>query len=139
MPPWPEGGYVAYRSCESKRREAKANESIAPSCATVLWWEYARLFYIWEREMTAIEKREAITIRFPARVIESIRQAKDEDESLNDFVVRVLEKEARWVKARKAHEDIVQLGKRIMARHGGPLPDSTQMIRELREGRGRYD
>ncbi len=89
--------------------------------------------------MTTMEKREAITIRFPARVIEAVRQAKDEDESLNDFVVRVLEKEARWVKARKAHEDIVQLGNRIMARHGGPLPDSTQMIRDLREGRGRYD
>ncbi len=89
--------------------------------------------------MATTEKREAITIRFPARVLEAIREAKAEEESLNDFVVRVLEKEARWTRARKAHAEIVKLGERIMARHGGPLPDSTQLIRDLREGRGRYD
>jgi len=98
----------------------------------------ARLFYIQERDMTTMEKREAITIRFPARVIEAVRLAKHEEESLNDFVVRVLEKEARWVRARKAHADIVKLREEIRERTG-VHPDSTQLIRDLREGRGRYD
>ena len=88
--------------------------------------------------MTSTEKWESITIRFPVRVLKAIRAVIGE-ESLNDFVVRVLEKEARWMRARKAHEEIVKLGERIMARNGGPLPDSTQLIRDLREGRGRYD
>ena len=89
--------------------------------------------------MATTEKREAITIRFPARVLAAVREAKATDESLNDFIVRVLEKEARWLGARRVHDEIVKLGDRIMARHGGPLPDSTPLIRNLREGGGRYD
>ena len=37
-----------------------------------------------------------------------MRGAKHEDESLNDFVVRVREEETRWMRARKAHEEIVK-------------------------------
>jgi hypothetical protein len=88
--------------------------------------------------MAITEVREAITIRFPSRVLDSVREAKEDAESLNDFVVRVLEKEARWIKARKAHAAIVELREEIRKRTG-VQPDSTQLIRDLREGRGRYD
>lgn len=48
-------------------------------------------------------KREALTIRFPAELLQKIRALKREDESLNDLIVQALEKEMKWRSAWAAH------------------------------------
>ncbi|CAN5220848.1 hypothetical protein BH18CHL2_BH18CHL2_10520 [soil metagenome] len=80
--------------------------------------------------------REALTIRFPAEVLEHARRYKTADQSLNDFVVTSVEREARRRQMAQALDALDENRERIAAR-AGVLPDSTPMIRQLREGIGR--
>lgn len=85
-----------------------------------------------------MEEREAITIRFPAGVLEKARQLKAADESLNDLVVEATKREIRYRQGLRAHEDIVRIRQQIEARTG-IHPDSTPLIRAIREGEARRD
>jgi hypothetical protein len=80
--------------------------------------------------------REAVTIRFPQDVLALARRVKARDESLNEFVVNAVEDVARRRRTREALDAMRALRERIAAR-GGVRSDSTQLIRELREGIGR--
>lgn len=83
-------------------------------------------------------EREALTIRFPAKLLQKIRALKRENESLNDLVVQALEKEMKWRSAWAAHEQIQIIREQIKQRTG-VHPDSVPLIRQLREGEGRRD
>ncbi|MCC5634860.1 hypothetical protein LC593_03155 [Nostoc sp. CHAB 5844] len=83
-------------------------------------------------------EREALTIRFPAKLLQKIRALKREDESLNDVVVQALEKEMKWRSAWAAHEQIQIIRERVKQRTG-VHPDAVPLIRQLREGEGRRD
>ncbi len=80
--------------------------------------------------------REAVTIRFPKEVLDDARRAKPEDQSFNEFVVDVVAREARL---RRGREALARIDERRQAvfRRTGLQPDSTVLIRELREARAR--
>jgi len=82
--------------------------------------------------------REALTIRFPAELLQKMRALKQADESLNDLVVHALEKEMKWRSAWAAHEQIQALREQVKQRTG-VHPDSAPLIRQLRQGEGRRD
>ncbi|MBE9007183.1 hypothetical protein IQ259_19455 [Fortiea sp. LEGE XX443] len=83
-------------------------------------------------------EREALTIRFPAKLLQKIRALKREDESLNDLVVQALEKEMKWRSAWVAHEQIQIIREQVKQRTG-VHPDPVPLIRRLREGEARRD
>ncbi|MFB2768071.1 YlcI/YnfO family protein [Pelatocladus sp. BLCC-F211] len=83
-------------------------------------------------------EREALTIRFPAKLLEKIRALKRDNESLNDLVVEALEKEMKWRSAWLAHEQIQTIREQVKQRTG-VHPDPVPLIRQLREGEGRRD
>lgn len=83
-------------------------------------------------------EREALTIRFPAKLLEKIRALKRDNESLNDLVVEALEKEMKWRSAWLAHEQIQTIREQVKQRTG-VHPDATPLIRQLREGEDRRD
>jgi hypothetical protein len=83
-------------------------------------------------------EREALTIRFPAKLLEKIRALKRDNESLNDLVVQALEKEMKWRSAWLAHEQIQTIREQVKQRTG-VHPDPTPLIRQLREGEDRRD
>lgn len=82
------------------------------------------------------QSRDALTIRIPAPLLARARDVKDDRESLNDVIVEALDREVRRREGVRAVADIVALRERIAA-ETGPQPDSTALIRELREGRQR--
>jgi hypothetical protein len=83
-------------------------------------------------------EREAVTIRFPADLLQKIRALKRDDESLNELVVQALEKEIKWRSAWVAHEQIQTIREQVQQRTG-VHPDSAPLIRQLRGGEGRRD
>lgn len=80
-------------------------------------------------------EREALTIRFPAQLLQKIRTLKRDDESLNELVVQALEKEIKWRSAWAAHGQIQTIREQVK-RRTGVHPDSVPLIRQLREGEG---
>jgi predicted CopG family antitoxin len=81
-----------------------------------------------------VSVREALTIRIADDVLRSARELKDERESLNDFVTTAIEREIRRRRGIQAVQSIREL------QEGATLqPDSTTLIRALREGDERRD
>ena len=78
-------------------------------------------------------QRESLTIRFPPDLLAQAKALKIEDESFNDLVVGALKQEVSRRQAIAAHERIHQRREAILKRTG-IQPDSSQEIRELREG-----
>lgn len=83
-------------------------------------------------------EREALTIRFPAKLLQKIRELKRDDESLNELVIQALEREVKWRSAWAAHEQIQTIREQVKQRTG-VHPDPVPIIRQLREGEGRRD
>jgi hypothetical protein len=83
-------------------------------------------------------EREAVTIRFPAKLVRQAKQLKDSGESFNELVVEAVEREVRRRRAMAAHESIVARRAEIKAKTG-VQPDITALIRSLREGSGRRE
>lgn len=83
-----------------------------------------------------MESREALTIRFPHRILVKAREIKTDRESLNEFVVDAVEREIQRRQGLAAYDEILRVREEIRA-ESGVQPDSTPMIRELREGIGR--
>jgi len=85
-----------------------------------------------------MEEREALTIRLRAGLLAQVRKHKSQDESLNDLVIKALEREVRYRQGVAAHHRIVSRREKIREKTG-TQPGSTDLIRQLREGWGRYD
>lgn len=85
-----------------------------------------------------MDTREALTIRFPAMLLNQARGLKDERESLNDLVVEAVEREVRRRQGLTAYEEIARVRERVRSR-GGLQPDSTPLVRSLRTGTERRD
>ncbi|OKH20214.1 hypothetical protein NIES593_19655 [Hydrococcus rivularis NIES-593] len=83
-------------------------------------------------------EREAVTIRFPAKLVRQAKQLKYGGESFNELVVEAVEREVRRRRALSAHESIVARRAEIKAKTG-VQPDATALIRALREGEGRRE
>lgn len=83
-----------------------------------------------------IEEREALTVRFPTQLLAQVRKHKSQDESLNDLVVKALEREMRYRQGLAAHYRIVARREKIREKTG-TQPNSMDLIRQLREGEGR--
>ncbi|MBF2020031.1 MAG: hypothetical protein IGR93_08005 [Hydrococcus sp. C42_A2020_068] len=83
-------------------------------------------------------EREAVTIRFPAKLVRQAKQLKYGGESFNELVVEAVEREVRRRRALSAHENIVARRTEIKAKTG-VQPDATALIRALREGEGRRE
>ena len=82
------------------------------------------------------DRREAITIRLPARLVARVRNVRSATESLNDVLVEAVEREVRRRQALGAYDATTLLREEIL-RDSGISADSSSMIRELREGSGR--
>lgn len=83
-------------------------------------------------------EREAVTIRFPAKLVRQAKQLKYGGESFNELVVEAVEREVRRRRALSAHESIVARRAEIKAKTG-VQPDATVLIRALRKGEGRRE
>jgi predicted transcriptional regulator len=83
-------------------------------------------------------KREAVTIRFPADLVRKAKQLKNGKESFNELVVEALEQEVKRRRAWTAHQSVIARRAEIRAKTG-THPDSTPLIRSLREGEGRRE
>lgn len=80
-----------------------------------------------------MSEREALTVRFPAGLLAQLRLHKSLDESLNDLVIKALEREVRYRRGLAAHHRIVERREKIREKTG-TQPNSTDSIRQLREG-----
>ena len=80
--------------------------------------------------------RRAITIRFPAALVDDARKRTTPDESFNDLVVGALEREARRRRALATLEQINEFRRRVWAGLG-TQPSSAPLIRRMREERVR--
>ncbi len=87
-------------------------------------------------EGAAMDRREALTVRVSVNLLARARATRAERESLNDVIVQALDREARRREGLRAVQDLVAARERITTA-SGPQPDSTALIRELREGRQR--
>jgi hypothetical protein len=89
----------------------------------------------WYQEMGST--REAMNVRFPADVMAQLRaESETTRESVNQIVVEAVAAEIQRRQTERALRDIHELGARLQARArttGRWAPDSTDMIRELRE------
>lgn len=83
-----------------------------------------------------MEPRQAVTIRFPAELLDRARTVRGGAESFNDLVVESLEKEVRRRQGLVVLGEIRCLREQIKA-ESGIHPDSVPLIRALREGEGR--
>lgn len=81
-------------------------------------------------------QRESITIRFPSGLLSQAKSLKVDEESFNDLVVEALELEVRRRQAIAAHGRIQSRRQSILERTG-VQPSSSDVIRELRSGKGR--
>ena len=79
-----------------------------------------------------MEKREALTVRFPTGLLAQARLHKSQDESLNDLVIKALEREVRYRRGLAAHHRIVVRREQIREKTG-TQPASVDLIRQLRE------
>ncbi|MGH2351568.1 MAG: YlcI/YnfO family protein [Chloroflexota bacterium] len=82
------------------------------------------------------EQREALTIRFPPRLLSTARELKADRESLNDLVVEAVEREVRRRRAMQAYEAIMSIREQVETQRG-LHPSSATLIRALRDGDGR--
>jgi hypothetical protein len=80
-----------------------------------------------------MEEREALTVRFPTGLLAQVRKHKSQDESLNDLVIKALEREVRYRQGLTAHHRIVTRREKIREKTG-TQPNSVDLIRQLREG-----
>jgi hypothetical protein len=85
-----------------------------------------------------MEEREALTVRFPTHLLAQVRLHKSQGESLNDLIIKALEREVRYRQGLAAHHRIVARREKIREKTG-TQPNSTNLIRQLREGEARYD
>jgi hypothetical protein len=89
-------------------------------------------------EVEKMGPREPLTIRLPVALLERARAVKAQRESLNDLVVEAVEREVRRRRGLQAYEAILSMRKQIVD-CTGLQPDSSALIRSLREGEGRRD
>ena len=80
-----------------------------------------------------MEARDAMTVRFPRALLTEARQLKGEHESLNELVVSAVDREMRRRRGLRAYEQILEIQEDVR-RTSGVHPDSTPLIRALREG-----
>lgn len=85
-----------------------------------------------------MEEREALTVRFPTYLLAQIKLHKSQGESLNDLIIKALEREVRYRQGLAAHYRIVARREKIREKTG-TQPNSTNLIRQLREGEARND
>ena len=85
-----------------------------------------------------MEEREALTVRLRAGLLAQLREHKSLDESLNDLIIKALEREVRYRRGLAAHHRIIERREKIREKTG-IQPNSTDTIRQLREGESRYD
>ncbi|AFZ31040.1 hypothetical protein Glo7428_2534 [Gloeocapsa sp. PCC 7428] len=85
-----------------------------------------------------MEERESLTVRFPVGLLTQLKLHKSQDESLNDAVIKALEREIRYCKGLAAHHKIVARCESIR-RRTGTQQSPVILIRQLREGDGRDD
>lgn len=83
-------------------------------------------------------EREALTICFPAELLVKARKLKNDGESFNDLIVEALEREVKRRRGWIAHQRILIRSEIIKAK-AGIQPASTDLIRSLREDKGRRD
>jgi hypothetical protein len=80
-----------------------------------------------------MQSRDALTVRFPPALLSKARELKTEYESLNDLVIEAVEREVRRRQGLQAYASIMRLYEGLKCRTG-LQPDSSSLIRELREG-----
>jgi predicted CopG family antitoxin len=85
-------------------------------------------------EESTMSARKALTIRIADDVLRTARELKDERESLNDFVAEAIEREIRRRRGLQAVQSIRELQEDATLQ-----PDSTALIRAMREGDERRD
>jgi len=85
-----------------------------------------------------MEERDSLTVRFPAGLLAQVRLHKSEGESLNDLIVKALQREVRYRRGLVAHHRIVARREEIRKKTG-TQPGSVGLIRQLREGESRDD
>jgi predicted CopG family antitoxin len=85
-------------------------------------------------EESTMSARKALTIRIADDVLRTARELKDERESLNDFVAEAIEREIRRRRGLQAVQSIRELQEDATLQ-----PDSTALIRAMREGNERRD
>jgi hypothetical protein len=83
-----------------------------------------------------MDRRQAMTVRFPETLLREARAVRASPESLNDLVVAALEREVRRRRAEAALARLRQVREQVYARTG-PQPDPVPLIRALREGEDR--
>ncbi len=82
--------------------------------------------------------REAITIRFPSELLSNAKRVKSDQESFNDFVINAVDREVRRRQGLDTFSEILKTREEIYQRVG-LQPDSTPLIRALRDGEARSD
>lgn len=80
-----------------------------------------------------MDARDSMTIRFPRALLTEVRELKEERESLSDVVVSAVDREMRRRRGLRAYEQILEIQEDVR-RTSGVHPDSTPLIRALREG-----
>jgi hypothetical protein len=83
-------------------------------------------------------EKEAVTIRFPSDLLQKAKQLKESGESFNELVIEALEREVKRRKGIATHHRILARRQEIKAKTG-VQPNSTALIRSLREGKGRRE
>lgn len=81
--------------------------------------------------------RVALTVRIPEELLDEAKCLKNEQESLNDFITNAVEFEVGRRRGLHAFEEIMRQRQEDREQFG-LQPDSTALIRALREGRERY-
>lgn len=81
-----------------------------------------------------MEERESLTVRFPTHLLSQLRLHKSQDESLNDVIIKAIEREVRYRRSWAAHQRIVARCEQIRQKTG-IQPSSVDLIRQLREGK----
>ncbi|MGI8553424.1 MAG: YlcI/YnfO family protein [Dehalococcoidia bacterium] len=85
-----------------------------------------------------MEERQARTIRFPTELVADAQAVREEQESFNDLVITAVERELARRRGLQAFEEILRIRDQVEARTG-LHPDSTPLIRAMRDGEERYE
>ncbi len=83
-------------------------------------------------------ERQALTVRFPSALLGLAKGVRNDGESLNDVIVKAVDREIRRRRGLHALDEIDRIREQVK-QESGIQPDSTPMIRELREGIGRRE